>query len=146
MVITTKANMLMGSQKGLDSMNGMMEVFIKVILNKGFDVDMECGVWTIVSFVKVIKDTIRWIRNRGMVCINGKMDGYTKVIFRMIIVMGMDNCWMDRNVCIKDIGKMDSKWNQTQAQCSQKPQKQRQAFKWVEQACQNRKITTTQLI
>ena len=44
MVITTKANMLMGSQKGLDSMNGMMEVFIKVILNKGFDVDMECGV------------------------------------------------------------------------------------------------------
>jgi hypothetical protein len=50
---------------------------------------MEFGVLKIL--VKNIKDSIAWIKSLVMVFMNGRMDGLTKEIFKMISEMGLDN-------------------------------------------------------
>jgi hypothetical protein len=50
---------------------------------------MEFGV--LKTLIKNIKDSIAWIKSQVMVFMNGKMDGLTKEIFKMILEMGLDN-------------------------------------------------------
>lgn len=45
-----------------------------------------------------------------MECINGKMGGFTKEIFKMIIEMDMENSLMVRLVFIEAIGLMENKF------------------------------------
>ena len=59
---------------------------------------------------KIIKDTMRWIKNQAMEFMSGKMDGLIKGIFRMILEMVMVSCLIEKEQwLIKDIGRMDSK-------------------------------------
>ena len=69
---------------------------------------MECGMRITPNLVKVIKVIILWIKNQAMESINGKMGGYTKETFKMIIEMGMDNFLKAINACLEDIGSMGS--------------------------------------
>lgn len=59
---------------------------------------------------KAIKVTTQWTRNQDMECINGKMGGFTKEIFKMIIEMDMENSLMVRLVFIEVIGLMENKF------------------------------------
>ena len=83
----------MGCLKDSVSIYGLMEATIKEISSKGLEVAMVFGQWTVKmgnkTHVSNIKGIIQWTRNLDMVCMNGKMDGHTKVILRMIIVMVM---------------------------------------------------------
>jgi hypothetical protein len=58
------------------------------------------------KFIKVI---IVWIKNLDMEFINGKMDGYIKETFKMIIEMDLVNCMMVKSLIIVVIGKMANK-------------------------------------
>lgn len=100
----------MAYPKDLVNISGVMEVFIKGISSKASEVDMVCGMPTIISStVKAIKVIMKWIRNQVMGFINGKMDGFIKEILRMTTEMDSDNFLMKKTVCIRDIGLMVSK-------------------------------------
>lgn len=103
-VTTIKVNMLMDYLKDSDNISGLMVVSTKVISSKDSEVGTVCGMQTILSSVNLIKGTIPWIRNLIMACINGKMVGFIKVTFKMIIEMGMDNFSKVINACIEVIG------------------------------------------
>lgn len=65
---------------------------------------MVCGTQITLNFVNAIKAIILWIKNLDMEYINGRMDGYTKETFKMIIEMDLDSYIKDKNACIKVIG------------------------------------------
>lgn len=65
---------------------------------------MVCGTQITLNFVNAIKAIILWIKNQDMEYINGRMDGYTKETFKMIIEMDLDSYIKDKNACIKVIG------------------------------------------
>jgi hypothetical protein len=65
---------------------------------------MVCGTQITLNFVNAIKAIILWIKNLDMEYINGRMDGYTKETFKMIIEMDLDSYIKDKNACIKAIG------------------------------------------
>jgi hypothetical protein len=91
---------------------------------------MECGVLIISNFVKVTKAIIKWIKNLVMEFINGKMDGFIKEIFRMIIEMGSVNYLMVKTVFIEVIGLMDNK-HKINHHNSLKQPKQIEVSKWA---------------
>ena len=97
--------------KDLGNTHGMMVVTIKVILSKGLEVVMDYGVLVNKMIVKNIKDIIRWIKNLGMVFINGKMDGLIKEISKTTIEMGMENYLMEIYVYTVVSGKMENNPN-----------------------------------
>lgn len=104
MAIFTKGNTLMVFQKALVNMNGAMGAFTKVISSKGFEVATECGIRAIISMRRVTKDTIPWIRRLDMAFTSGKMDGFTKETFKMIIEMATENFSTERSAPIEGIG------------------------------------------
>jgi hypothetical protein len=52
---------------------------------------MVFGLWTKNKIRKSMKGTTLWIKNLDMVSIFGKINGYIKEIFRMIIDKDMDS-------------------------------------------------------
>ena len=59
---------------------------------------------------RCIKATTRWTKRQAMEFTCGKMDGATKVIFRMTTVMDMVNCMMESvTLTTEVIGRMESR-------------------------------------
>lgn len=56
---------------------------------------MDFGVLINKKVLRIIKGIMSMIRNQGMEHMNGKMDGFTKVILKMIIVMDTVNFMME---------------------------------------------------
>jgi hypothetical protein len=78
----------MGNLKDMDSIIGMMKVFIKVIFRKVTDMDLVYGK----TRISYIRDIIMRIRKRVMESMYGKGRLYIKVDLRMIKETDMVNC------------------------------------------------------
>ena len=70
---------------------------------------MDFGVLINKKVLRIIKGIMSMIRNQGMEHMNGKMDGFTKVILKTIIVMDTVNFTMEISSCTRDTGKMVNK-------------------------------------
>lgn len=70
---------------------------------------------------------MQWIKNQGMEFMNGKMDGFTKEIFKMILEMVLESSMMEIKLFIGDFGKMGNKRIQTETLLGKPHQGQTQA-------------------
>ena len=95
--------------KAMANIFGKMEVLSKVISNRVLEMVMAFGKRTVKKY-KCIKVIMLWTKRQGMEFIYGKVDGVTRVIFKMTIVMDMASSMMVRAILtIVDFGKSENK-------------------------------------
>ena len=74
----------------MESTFGLMEVFIKEILNMGLGMVMEFGMTK--RIFKFFQDLIGWTKNKDLEFINGSENRFLKVNSKKIFEMVMENC------------------------------------------------------
>ena len=94
MVISTKDSLWMDFLKVQESIFGKMAALLEEILNKAWEMAMDCG-RLIMEESNPIKDITQWTKNQGTAFMFGTMDGPTKEILKTIFEMAMDSSTTD---------------------------------------------------
>lgn len=93
----------MACLKDLDNIHGKIVAFIKVILNKAFETDMEFG-QTIFPVNKIIKVIICQIKSMDLEYMTGQMDTIIREVLQMTKEMDKVNYILMMILFMKDYG------------------------------------------